>query len=98
MVFISASKEVKQSKYILVEHKGKEWVVRTRNPFLVGEVYVGPVSGQITFDLWPQAVVNSLDEEKIDTLTASMARWYHHAKGYPYSRVPDNKTNRPDPE
>ena len=73
------------SKYILVEHKGKEWVVRTRNPFLVGEVYAGPTAGQISFDLWPQNVVQELSEQEIDKLTAYMARFFWHVKGYPCS-------------
>jgi hypothetical protein len=61
--------KVKHSKYILVEHKGKEWVLDTRNPFLVGEVYAGPTAGQISFDLWPQKVVHELSEQEIDELT-----------------------------
>lgn len=73
---------MKQSKYILAEHAGREWVIRTRNPFIVGEVVT--MGGQISFDLWPQKVVRTLDERQIDKLTASMARWYWHAKGYPY--------------
>ena len=88
MVFRAPTEKVKQSNYILVEHKGKEWVVRARNPILVGEVYAGPTAGQITFDLWPQKIVRELSEQEIDKLTASMARWYYYAKGYPYSRVP----------
>ena len=55
----------KSAKYILVEHARRKWVVRTRNPFLVGEV-ITYGTGQITFDLWPDEVVKSLNESQID--------------------------------
>jgi hypothetical protein len=63
----------KSAKYILVEHARRKCVVRTRNPFLVSEV-ITYGTGQITFDLWPDEVVKSLNESQIDTLTSSMAR------------------------
>ena len=62
----------KSAKYILVEHARRKWVVRTRNPFLIGKV-ITYGTGQITFDLWPDEVVKSLNESQIDTLTSSMA-------------------------
>jgi hypothetical protein len=82
---------MKQPKYILAEHKGREWVIRSRNPFIVGEV-VDLGAGRISFDLWPQQIVLSLSESQLDDLTASMSRWYHHAKGWPYSQVPDGRS------
>jgi hypothetical protein len=81
---------MKQPKYILAEHEGTEWVIRSRNPFLVGEVI--RTGDHISFDLWPQQIVLSLSESQMDDLTASMSRWYHHAKGWPYSQVPNGRS------
>ncbi len=74
-----------QPKYLLAAHGGKEWVVRSRNPFLVGEV-IDLGGNRISFDLYPQAVVLRLTEAQIGDLTDSMARWYQHAKGTPWGR------------
>jgi hypothetical protein len=82
---------LKHSKYILVEHDGKEWIVRTRNPPMIGEVITWN-DGSFTFDLSPQKLVLSMSEQEIDKLTASMARWYYHAKGWPYGRINAHRT------
>ncbi len=76
------------SKYILVEHAGREWVIRTRNPPIIGEVITWP-DGPITFDLSPAKIARAMSEEAIEKLTAGMARWYYHAKGWPYGRAPE---------
>lgn len=79
---------MKPPKYLLTVHGDREWIVRTRNPFLIAEVITGAVSsGQITFDLWPCEIVRELGEQRTNRLTDSMYRWYIARQGVPYAQI-----------
>ncbi len=71
-------------KYLLAEHDATEWVIRSRNPFLVGRVATEDGRPAIA-EMYPPEVAISLRPEKRRKLEQSMLRFHAHEKGYPWS-------------